>query len=383
MKCRLQLPIEYDERQYGYYYSRPVEQFPGVRITEPELFALLVAKKAIVQYHGTPFEHPLETAFRKLTAQLSPDSEYTFHNLEQALSFRPLGPEDTDLELFQRLNAALRERRVLRFKYRKLGATKAQTRRVDPYHVACVDNRWYLFAYDRARKAMRTFALSRMHRPVLTKDRFERSAKFDPDEYLRGSFGVFKGNDDFEVVLEFDAWAADLLRGRRWHPSEKVVEFPKGGLRMWLQLNNSEEIERWVLSWGKHATVIRPVMLAKRIEQTAAEILRKNEGADEESGAHTPQAPTAVAELVQSQGRGCQRRRRGFEQQTQSGDQTLVPIPQLSGDGIGLASQPRPAPGTRIYPQILLTRQVFFAPWRVSSQRQSWKASWHKRLKFS
>jgi predicted DNA-binding transcriptional regulator YafY len=46
---------------------------------------------------------------------------------------------------------------------------------------------------------------------------------------------------------------------------------------MRLRLNNIEEVERWVLGWGKHATVIRPVMLAKRIEQTAAEILRKYE----------------------------------------------------------------------------------------------------------
>ncbi len=275
MKCRLELPIEYDERRYGYFYARPVDQFPGIRITEPELFALLVAQKAVAQYHGTPFEQPLETAFRKLTAQLSADSEYTFHNLEQALSFRPLGPEDTDLKLFQRLNTALRERRVLRFEYRNLGAAKRQTRRVEPCHVACVDNRWYLFAYDRARKAMRTFALSRMHGLQLTNTRFHPRAKFSPDEFLRGSFGVFAGKDDFEVVIEFDRWAADLLRGRRWHPSEEVMEFPRGGLRMRLRLNNIEEIERWVLSWGAHATVIRPLMLAKRIGQTAADLKQK------------------------------------------------------------------------------------------------------------
>ena len=283
MKCRIGLPIVYDDRRYGYHYSRPVVQFPGVRITEPELFALLVAQKAIAQYHGTPFEKPLETAFRKLTAQLSPDSEYTFHNFEQALSFRPLGPEDTDLELFRRLNAALKERQVVRFRYRNLGAAKVQIRRVDPYHVACVDNRWYLFAFDRARKAMRTFALSRMHGTELTKDRFARAPKFNPDEYLRGSFGVFKGEDDFEVVIEFDSWAADLLQGRRWHPSQEVIDFPRGGLRMRLRLNNIEEIERWVLGWGKHATVIRPTKLAKRIEQAAADILRsyRDDGAKE------------------------------------------------------------------------------------------------------
>ena len=275
MKCRLNLPIVYVARRYGYAYAHPVEQFPGLRITEPELFALLVAQKAVAQYHGTPFEQPLKTAFQKLTDQLSPESEYSFHNLDQALSFRPLGPEDTNLELFRHLHEAMRERRVIRFQYRNLGTREARARQVEPYHVACVDNRWYLFGHDRGRQAMRTFALSRMHRLLITEDRFLRPAKFRPDDYLRGSFGVFTGRDDFEVVLEFDAWAADLLRGRRWHASQEVTEFNGSGLRLRLRLNNLEEIERWVLGWGEHVTVIRPRALLDRIRQIADNLARR------------------------------------------------------------------------------------------------------------
>jgi len=44
--------------------------------------------------------------------------------------------------------------------------------------------------------------------------RFTPDAKFDPDEYLKGSFTVFKGKEDYEVVVEFDVWATDLIRGR-------------------------------------------------------------------------------------------------------------------------------------------------------------------------
>jgi predicted DNA-binding transcriptional regulator YafY len=31
-------------------------------------------------------------------------------------------------------------------------------------------------------------------------------------------------------------------------------------------------MERWVLSWGTHATVIRPIALAERIQKTVAEL---------------------------------------------------------------------------------------------------------------
>ena len=196
MKCRLRLPIEYQELRYGFYYTKPVEQFPGLPITEADMFALLVAHKAIAQYRGTSFHQPLEVAFRKLTGQLDQQGSYTLGSLDEALSFRPFAPEDTDLQKFQVVAEGVQQQRELRFDYKNLGARQGQKRHVRPYHMACIDNHWYLFAWDMDRKAMRTFVLTRLSQPKLTSKRFKRSKNFDPDEYLKGSFTVFKGADD-------------------------------------------------------------------------------------------------------------------------------------------------------------------------------------------
>lgn len=281
MKFRLELPIEYDAKRYGYYYSEPVDQFPSVPVTEAEVFALLVAHKALTQYRGTPFEQPLEAAFRKFTGQLNDSHAFSMGNLDQALSFRPFGTEETDVETFQILSRGLQESRVLRFSYKGLGAEKAQFRKVQPYHVACVENRWYLIAHDLARKAMRTFALTRMRRLELLQDTFERPSDFKIDDYLKGSLGIFKAGDDFEVVVHFDKWAAQLVRERRWHSSQELTDLPGGGVRVRLRLNNIEEVERWVLSWGSHATVIRPKLLTERLRLTALELIRRYEAPPE------------------------------------------------------------------------------------------------------
>jgi predicted DNA-binding transcriptional regulator YafY len=271
MKDRLELPLEFDSQRNGYYYTRPVEQFPQLPISEAEVFALLVAHKAIAQYHGTPFERPLEMAFRKLTGQLDRSVQFSLGSLD-LLSFRPFAPEDADLEVFRILTRALKERVVIKFRYRNLGAQKAQRRQVHPYHLACIDNHWYLFAFDVDRNAMRTFALTRLHAPEITRKHFNVPKKFDLNEYLRGSFNVYKGTDDYEVVIDFDAWAADLVRGRRWHASQELTELPGGRIRLRLRLNNIEEAERWALSWGAHATVVRPRTLAARLCRTAFEL---------------------------------------------------------------------------------------------------------------
>jgi predicted DNA-binding transcriptional regulator YafY len=80
---------------------------------------------------------------------------------------------------------------------------------------------------------------------------------------------VYKGGDDYEVVIDFDSWAADLIRGRRWHSSQELTELPSRQIRLRMRLNSIEEAERWVLSWGTHATVVRPQALATRLCSTA------------------------------------------------------------------------------------------------------------------
>lgn len=275
MKYRLNLPLEYDSRRYGYYYTEPVENFPSLPITEAEVFALLVAQKAIAQYHGTPYEHPLQAAFRKLTSQLDTQAKYSLGNLDEALSFRPYAPGDADLKIFEILTRALREHRAVKFLYKNLGARVAQKRHVHPYHLACIQNHWYLFAFDVNRKAMRTFVLSRLSGLELAPEKFAPDQKFDPDEYLKGSFTVFKGKEDYEVVIEFDIWATDLIRGRKWHASQNFTELPNGTSRLTMRLNNIEEMEQWVLSWGLHATVVRPAELAQRLRQTIAGLAKR------------------------------------------------------------------------------------------------------------
>jgi predicted DNA-binding transcriptional regulator YafY len=271
MKIRLNLPIEYHPQRYGYYYSEPVEQFPGVPISDAEAFALMIAHKAIAQYSGTPFERPLQSAFRKLTGLVSGGERFSVQGFEAALSFRPFAPEDTDLETFEILHKALRERRPLYFQYRNLGAERSQRRHVRPCHLACMDNLWYLFGFDVDRDAIRSFNLTRMTEPELGKGTFKPIA-FDLEKHMKGGLVAFAGKDDYEVALLFDRWGADLVRGRRWHRSQELTELPGGRLRMRLRLDNLFEVERLVLGFGEHVTVERPNALRERLHKICGEL---------------------------------------------------------------------------------------------------------------
>lgn len=278
MREELNLPIEFDTHRKGYFYFRPVDKFPLLPVTEAEVHALLVADKAIAQFPGTPFERPVRVAFERLTRCLVKEDQSGLENLDGGLSFRPFAPEETDLRVFGIVARAVTECRGLRFIYRKPGAKAADLRHVYPYHLMCINNGWYVMGHDVEREAVRTFALVRFRKPELTDEHFVRPKDFSPEEHLRGSFSVMRGDGDYQVVIAFDSWAADLLRERRWHSSQRVIPVPGGGAFMHLRLSGLEEVERWVLAWGNHATVIEPVALVERIGRTARDLMERYRG---------------------------------------------------------------------------------------------------------
>ncbi len=275
MRDRFQLPIEYDNKRHGYYYSRPVENFPGVMVSESELFAILVAQKAVAIYKGTPFHEPLATVFNRLAEHLGKDVVLHMQDLGEAMEIRLAGPELLDEENFLITLRAVQQHRPLKFSYRKVGAIQLEDRKLHPYQLVCTNNRWYVVGHDLARKEVRCFVLTRMINPEILPGEFVRPAEFKIADYLKGSFGIFKGNDDFEIVIELDRWAADISRNRRWHPSQQVTELPNGEMRISFRLDSLGEITPWILSWGSHAVVVRPRILAERVEKAARGILER------------------------------------------------------------------------------------------------------------
>jgi len=278
MKYRLNLPIEFGREHNGYFYTEPVRAFPTMQITEGELVALLVAEKALTQYKGTPFEQPLHAAFKKLTDGLSDTVAFSWSDLDQAISFRAVGSTVANLELFEEVSRAVLRSLELEFEYRTLRGSQHERRRAQPYHLGCIENQWYLFAFDLDRQQMRTFVLNRMRNARNTGKRFRRPVGFSLAEHLHGSFGVFKGNNKPQQIrIRFDAWAAQLVRDRQWHPSQQIKELPSGKLEVTFQLTSQAEIIRWILSWGEHAQAIAPKCLVaemRRVLKLAEQLYR-------------------------------------------------------------------------------------------------------------
>jgi predicted DNA-binding transcriptional regulator YafY len=275
MRDRLDLPIEFDSGIQAYRYTHPVNSFPTVQVTEGELMALLVARRAVEQYQGTPFHRQLELAFEKLTSGLKDRISFSPADELRAVSFKNVGLGKTDLAAFNVLSAAVLKQVEVEFEYRKPGESRASRRRVQPYHLSHRENLWYLVAMDTERGAMRTFALPRMAEVKNTGKRFSRPEDFSPERFFANALGVLGGSGDHRVKIRFEKAAADRVRERVWHESQQLTELADGRVELTMRLGALAEVERWALGWGKLAEVLEPKELRESLAKTVRALAEK------------------------------------------------------------------------------------------------------------
>ena len=273
MRDRLDLPLEFDTRRNGYHYTEEVRGFPTLQITEGELFALLVAEKALQQYRGTPFEKPLISAFKKMAASLPDTVSLNLADWEETISFRMSAEPILNLEVFDQLAKATAQHRQLLLTYRKPAQKETEPRIVDPYHLANINGEWFLFAFCHLRNDIRTFVPARILDARETGQAFRRPQRFSLEKRLRDSFGVMSGHGDFEVMIRFGEAAADYIREKRWHPSQQIIELADGGVEVRFRLSSLVEVQRWVLSWGGNAIVCAPPALVESVRKAAQAII--------------------------------------------------------------------------------------------------------------
>jgi predicted DNA-binding transcriptional regulator YafY len=89
----------------------------------------------------------------------------------------------------------------------------------------------------------------------------------DPNELVHQSYGIVDyGEVPQEVRLRFQPGVADLVRARRWHPTERFEDGPQGTLDLVMD-TQGPELARLALEWGDRVEVIGPSDLRQRVQK--------------------------------------------------------------------------------------------------------------------
>ena len=80
------------------------------------------------------------------------------------------------------------------------------------------------------------------------------------------------------VKVRFSPTVARYVRESNWHASQKLATEKDGSVLAEFDLGNTEEIMRWIMSFGRHAEVLEPERLRSEIAENALAMLSQHAG---------------------------------------------------------------------------------------------------------
>ena len=267
---------------------KPSERGRAVPLRRTQAYALLAARRVFEVLKGSALFDEIDVTLRQIeqvarrpSARTPVRGEGSDAHLEDRFAYVPpvarsyANRSDDIDEAFR----AVAELCVLRFRYVEARAAdgreapregKDRGVRVTchPYALVVHGGAIACIARDVDRALSRVFAFDRMtDLEASEKERFELPPDFAVADWLQGDFGVAGGSRTVKLLVEFEPSAADAVRARRVHPSQRVAVAADGRVRASMSLPESVEVlesaRSWLLGFGASVRVLEPRTLAE------------------------------------------------------------------------------------------------------------------------
>ena len=240
---------------------------PGLSFALDEAIALYLARHLMEPLAGTMFWEAVQRAFRKIRATLGPQAVKYVGQLGAMVHQTQVGASDYSkkADLIDQLMIGIEDRRAVFITYQSLRATEPVTYDIYPYGLAYHRGSLYLIGFAPDHREIRHWKVDRIEDAEVTPVHFQRPEDFDLREHLAKSFGVFHGEGEVHVKVRFSATVARYVTESKWHSSQQLTPQKDGSLIAEFDLGHTEEIKRWVQSFGQHAVVLEPEQLRSDI----------------------------------------------------------------------------------------------------------------------
>ena len=249
---------------------------PGLGFAFDEAIALYVARRLLEPLAGTVFWSAAQRAFRKIRATLGEGALEYIDRFAGMFHHTSVGASDyrRKANLIDQIMIAIEDRRQMLMTYQSLNATEPVTYDVYPYGMVYHHNSLYLVGWAPDHGEIRHWKVDRIEGVERTNFPFDRPADFNLADHLAGSFGVYSSDGPLQrVQVLFSPTVARYVSEGVWHASQQLTAQPDGGLLARFELDGTEEFKRWLLTFGRHATVLAPDTLRNDILDEARALL--------------------------------------------------------------------------------------------------------------
>ncbi|MFO0677807.1 MAG: WYL domain-containing protein [Polyangiaceae bacterium] len=249
---------------------KPSERGRSISLRRTQAYGLLAARQVFVGLRGSALYEELDVVRRQLLQVARRPTRAGVkgevpgdQGLEDRFMVVPPAPhqygargEEVD-DVFH----AVANLHRLAFRYRASPHPHASHERVvcEPYALVLHRGALTCVGRDVDRLEMRVFVLDRMT-DVRPRDgeTFTIPPDFRVGDYVHGEFGIAPPRGEYRVLVEFDPRAADAVKARRLHPSQKIATAPDGRVRLSMTVTYLDEVATWILGFGPLARVLAP-----------------------------------------------------------------------------------------------------------------------------
>jgi len=247
----------------------------GLPITYDEAIALYLARCLMEPLAGTMFWNAAQKAFSKIRSLFNETAWAYVEKMAHSFYQTRTGVCDyaKKAELIDQIMVGIEDHRAIELRYCSLKATQPVTYEVYPYGLTYHRGALYLVGLLVERNEIRHWKVNRIEGVELTDRSFEIPEDFSLQEHFAGSFGIFQGDQDYHVRIWFSPVVARYVSEAFWHASQQLHSLRDGSLIAEFDLDSLEEIQKWILSFGKHAEVLEPEELREKMRQEIGEML--------------------------------------------------------------------------------------------------------------
>lgn len=275
-------PLEESVSDHGRKHWRIARHGQGLPMTFnwEEAISLYWGRRFLEPLAGTMFWQGAQSAFSKIRAVLGEPALRYIEKMGAAVHHTVIGASDyaKKTQIIDSLMVGIEDRKFTTLTYQSLQATEPVTYDVYPYGVVYHEGSLYLVAFAPDHGKVRHYKVDRIEDAEVQELRFVRPDSFDLQEHLAHSFGIFlTSGDDVEIKVKFSPKVARYVRESRWHASQQLATQPDGSLIAQFRLADTDEIKRWILSFGSDAVVLEPDGLRSEILADITQLRRQYE----------------------------------------------------------------------------------------------------------
>jgi hypothetical protein len=189
-------------------------------------------------------------------------------------------PDLLGLDLMQQLYEAIRDKKVIGFRYQPFDQKQPQDFVMHPYVLKEYNKRWYVVGLAEPQQKIWVCAFDRFKsdpkiksHPFIAPD----ALGFDPVGHFKDVIGptVRKENPVEEVILKFTANRAPYVITKKLHHSQELLRtYADGSVSFRYRLRFNKELLGLILGFGEDVQVMGPLSLVEKVSRAMEGILK-------------------------------------------------------------------------------------------------------------